>query len=459
VNARTNLLGWWLVTLACLAPRTVAAETPRVLPPEASGFFQGLLARSELTRSLDIEIRRDHAVYRFKRGAAVAEIEVRDASTCASPAGALCLQPGAAHGPLRYDRHVMRRYSPLTVPFALSLAGCAPEPSVPIQIGGTSRERAGIQAPPVAKPSEPSELPLTAPDTQVATASTTQDTPPTTPVTTSSTGPGTPVAILSTPLANPVAAPPPWPGPPLDVARDLRPGTRSPRSSRLLVTACRGIETLVPPFGSYGKADRPRLVLELANTYAELAVSAQQPAQAITWPPAPTWIAPARRRAILYYQMFASQYPQACAGASPNTPCADEALYYLGIEREREGDSAAARNAYQALLSNHPRSRFVPGAHLALGELFLAESGQDASKLAFAEAAYGQALKYPAPDNVLFGYAHHQLGRVRLQQGARARAAASFRAAIAWAAANLSVPGAGDIAVSAQRELRALQGV
>jgi TolA-binding protein len=156
--------------------------------------------------------------------------------------------------------------------------------------------------------------------------------------------------------------------------------------------------------------------------------------------------------------MFASQYPQACPGASPNAPCADEALYYLGIEREREGNFGAARKAYQTLLSNHPASRFIPGAHLALGELFLAESGQDASKLAFAGAAYEQALRYPAPDNVLFGYAHHQLGRIRLQQGARARAAASFRAAMAWANAYLSVPGAVDIAASAQRELRALQG-
>ena len=69
-----------------------------VLPPETGAFFQRLLPPSELTRQLDIEIDHSRARYRFRRGEAVAEIELAHPTTCAAPDGPMCVSRTRASG-------------------------------------------------------------------------------------------------------------------------------------------------------------------------------------------------------------------------------------------------------------------------------------------------------------------------------------------------------------------------
>lgn len=68
------------------------APSNDVLPPEAMEYFKRLLPASELTSDLGIEIDRDHVLYRFHRGDALAVVDVNQAWKCAKPAGALCIE-------------------------------------------------------------------------------------------------------------------------------------------------------------------------------------------------------------------------------------------------------------------------------------------------------------------------------------------------------------------------------
>jgi hypothetical protein len=70
-----------------------------VLPPEAGAFFQHLLPASPLTDGLDIELRFDHALYRFRKGEAQVDVRLSHPSTCEAPDGPLCLTVVAAEGP------------------------------------------------------------------------------------------------------------------------------------------------------------------------------------------------------------------------------------------------------------------------------------------------------------------------------------------------------------------------
>jgi len=79
------------VLLFAPAGRAEGPQPAPALPPDAAPFFAHLLPPSELTRGLDIQLRGDHAEYRFRRGAAHADIRLAHPSTCAAPDGPLCL--------------------------------------------------------------------------------------------------------------------------------------------------------------------------------------------------------------------------------------------------------------------------------------------------------------------------------------------------------------------------------
>ena len=167
--------------------------------------------------------------------------------------------------------------------------------------------------------------------------------------------------------------------------------------------------------------------------------------------------ASARRDAIRHYQMLLNDHPHWCA--APNTPdpgCADETLYHLALEQERDGDIAAARTSYALVLRDWSRSPYVPSAHLALGEFFLAESDTDRSKLRLAAQSYLSAIKFPPPGNAVYGYAQLQLGQVHLRTGARDAAAKALQAAMAWAAAYPMAVGGSVIAEAAKKALEDL---
>ncbi len=92
---------WAPVLVALLSANAALATEVRtaVLPPEAGEFFEHLLPASALTDGLDIELRFDHAVYRFRKGEARADVRLSHPSTCAAPEGPLCVTVVAADGP------------------------------------------------------------------------------------------------------------------------------------------------------------------------------------------------------------------------------------------------------------------------------------------------------------------------------------------------------------------------
>jgi hypothetical protein len=346
-------------------------------------------------------------------------------------------------GGARYSWRMKRAATILAL--ALAATGCAPQ-----------RPTVYLAAPVPESPPATVEIPAPAVESAAPAA-------PFVPYEEPPSAPSPPAVALSWPPA--VASP--WPpatggqGLPLDVVRDLRPGARSPRRPQLLVTEIQGLETL---FASTPRnsVDRPRLIQRLAEAYAELANGARRNTVPATGLGKTTRIVQAGvRSAIRHYEELTRQYPGWCASPMPSSPtsaagCAADALYYLGLERERDGDLPGARRAYFDLIQQHPTSRLVPSTYLAFGEMFLAESDADPSKLPLAEQSYAQALKYPPPDNVVYGYAQHQLGRVRAKRGDRAGATKAFKAAIAWAGANPSALGSGDLATASPRELAAL---
>lgn len=221
-----------------------------------------------------------------------------------------------------------------------------------------------------------------------------------------------------------------------------------PQAYRLLITEAQNLETLFAAM-SATSPDRPKLIRRLADTYAALGVAV--PAQGGK----PQTAAAARSRAIMYYTMLLTRFPQWCASSgTPPAGCRDETLYYLGLEYERGGDTALAWKTYLDLIHRHPQSSFAPSTYLAFGELEL--STRDPSRLPLAEKAYQDALKYPPLANVVWGYAQYQLGRVRAQLGDAKQAASSFRSVLTWAQQNPSAPASAELLAAARQELAAL---
>ncbi len=104
--------------------------------------------------------------------------------------------------------------------------------------------------------------------------------------------------------------------------------------------------------------------------------------------------ADASARAIEHYDAIIHE--------SPWYPNLDAVLYYDAIEHEVIGDQAAARRAYNALLSQLPSSVYAALAHCALADLLIGEAAGDRTKYQLAIDEYAEALTYAespiAPD-------------------------------------------------------------
>lgn len=94
-----------------------------------------------------------------------------------------------------------------------------------------------------------------------------------------------------------------------------------------------------------------------------------------------------------------------------------QALYHGALRHERVGRVKEARNAYFELIQKHPKSRNVPLAYLAFGELFFDEAKVDPTKYALAAAAYQEVCRYPPPANTAYQLARLRLGEINLAIG------------------------------------------
>jgi TolA-binding protein len=208
----------------------------------------------------------------------------------------------------------------------------------------------------------------------------------------------------------------------LEVLRDRR-IRRPPRSRALLMVEAQQLESL---FMATPKAspDRPKLIRRLAEEYAEIAAAAaREKADHI--------VVGARKAAISYYAMLHSEYPKHCLSyhsqdPAKSTGCGDETVYFMAYDYEQLGQLDMARKAYLMLIQNWPISKYIPFAYLAFGELFFTEAHQDPSKWMFAEQSYREVLKYPPPENEVFGYALLRLGEAYQKQGDSRKAQAMY---------------------------------
>ncbi len=95
--------------------------------------------------------------------------------------------------------------------------------------------------------------------------------------------------------------------------------------------------------------------------------------------------------------------------ALKNYPKMDIALFYYAFTLQTGGYKVESRKAFEKLLTDYPKSKYVPEAHLAFGEAYF-----EANQLADAEARYRQVIKFKSSS--VYGYALYKLGWVQLNQ-------------------------------------------
>lgn len=246
--------------------------------------------------------------------------------------------------------------------------------------------------------------------------------------------------------------------------RDERASRLQPKVRALLVTEIQGLERL---FRSTAKRapDRVQLARRLAENYVELeaaafrdkieaGMKADEAARKSSGNAAKfkkdeaaanQVLLLARKKAIEYYTLIKNDYP--------NYSQLDEVLYYLAYEYEQGNDYTNARKVYYELIQNVPQSKYIPNAYLAFGELFFNEAQEDPSKWDLAAASYEEVVKYPPPENKVYGYAHYKLAYVHWNKGEFARALDEFKKTIDYGTKHANLPNATPLAHSARRDI------
>lgn len=245
--------------------------------------------------------------------------------------------------------------------------------------------------------------------------------------------------------------------------RDTRKNRLQARARALLITEIQGLERLYKRTAKKSP-DRPQLTRRLAEAYVELESAAQRDKIAADIQAqdakkkkqnaakfradaaqAEKIVVAARGKAIAYYSQMKNDYPDYSK--------IDEVLYYLAYEYEQAGDYKNARSVYFELIQKAPKSPYIPNAYLAFGELFFQEAQGDPSKWDLAAAAYKEVIKYPPPNNKVYGYARYKLAYVHWNKGEYAQALNEFKKVIEYGDQFVDVPNAPQLAKSARRDL------
>ena len=249
-----------------------------------------------------------------------------------------------------------------------------------------------------------------------------------------------------------------------DAPRDERKSRLQARQRALLVTEIAGLERLFETTKK-NAPDRPQLGRRLAEAYVEMEAAAfrdkteaeikrdgfrktnpqaagQQQTQANQ---ADQVMKLARKKAIENYTLIVNDYPTYQA--------LDEVLYYLAYEYEQASDLKNARSVYYDLIKKRPDSKYIPNAYLAFGELFFNEAAGDPSKWDLAAQAYSEVIKYPPPNNKVYGYAWYKLAYVFWNKGELDKSLNAFKKTIEFGVAFNQLPGAAKLADSARRDV------
>ncbi|AKU99978.1 TPR domain protein, putative component of TonB system [Labilithrix luteola] len=249
-----------------------------------------------------------------------------------------------------------------------------------------------------------------------------------------------------------------------DAPRDERKSRLQARQRALLVTEIQQTERLFETTKK-NAPDRPQLARRLAEEYVELEAAAfrdkteaeikrdeakkKDPKAAGQFQTnanqAEAVLKAARKKAIDYYSTIVTDYPTYQA--------LDEVLYYLAYEYEQASDLKNARSVYYDLIKKRPDSKYIPNAYLAFGELFFNEAQGDPSKWDLAAQAYAEVIKYPPPNNKVYGYAWYKLAYVYWNKGELDKALNGFKKTIEFGTVHTQLPGASKLADSARRDV------
>ncbi len=248
--------------------------------------------------------------------------------------------------------------------------------------------------------------------------------------------------------------------------RDMRTTRLKARARALLITEIQGLERLYKRTAK-NSPDRPQLIRRLAEGYVELESAAERDkieaevkaqdnkskkgqdkvvaAARRDAAQAKKIVEAARKSAIQYYTLMAKGYPTYSK--------IDEVLYYLAYEYERAGDLKNARAVYFELISKAPKSKYIPNAYLAFGELFFLDAQGDPANWELARDAYREVTKYPPPDNKVYGYARYKLAYVHWNVGEYKEALNEFKNVIKYGEQFPNLPNSAQLAKSARRDL------
>jgi TolA-binding protein len=188
-------------------------------------------------------------------------------------------------------------------------------------------------------------------------------------------------------------------------ARDPRIAQRQPRSRTAVLGDIQRLERQLATAAT-PSVDRPLIRRRLADAYNELAYTSSGPDADR-----------ARDKSIEQYIAMRGEQ---------STSLDDASLYYLALAYEQNGDRPNARRTYFELFATHPRSKLVPLAYFAFGEMFSEEARDDPAKNALALQAYTEVLKFPPADNPIYADALLRIGETHLRMNEDARAKEAF---------------------------------
>jgi hypothetical protein len=189
---------------------------------------------------------------------------------------------------------------------------------------------------------------------------------------------------------------------PLDDARDDRGHQRFFEAPSIVSDRALWLEGQAKTMGRTDAA-RPEVLRKLADTYCVIALqkrSAGEPDAAVR----------ASKMAVTHFLALSRDYP--------NDPKIDEVFYYAALESERAADLDHARRLYLDLIMKQPRSRLVPYAYFAFGEIFFQSAASDPSKVPPAKLAFEKALQDLRPGDRLHPFAQSRLDEVKALAGA-----------------------------------------
>jgi hypothetical protein len=200
-----------------------------------------------------------------------------------------------------------------------------------------------------------------------------------------------------------------WPSPDVVLLLrflDTRQAVTEPRARAVVVTELNGLERLVDA-AAKDSPERVRLLHRVAEDYVELRSAAMRDQLRLAGSAAEQAHAQASgagTQAVAHYQLLLEGYP--------TYGDRDDAFFGLAIEYGWRNDLKRLRENLFYVIQEAPRSRHIPLAYFAFGEMFFSEVASDPSKKPLAVAAFKEVLRYPSPPNRALCLSRERLARL-----------------------------------------------